>query len=94
VRQLRRPTAFTLIELPVVMAIIALLAALLLPGLSQAKATAQTILCAVRMKQWAAALVMDTGDNQECVPSFAEDNAAYDKPCVFGSLAAYVAQQD
>jgi prepilin-type N-terminal cleavage/methylation domain-containing protein/prepilin-type processing-associated H-X9-DG protein len=60
--------AFTVIELLVVMAIIALLAALLLPVLSRAKATAQGVQCASNIRQLITAWSMYYHDNEDQLP--------------------------
>jgi len=47
-----RKKGFTLIELSVVIAIIALLMALLLPALELAKSQAKTVICQSNLQQW------------------------------------------
>lgn len=65
----RRARAFTLIELLVVVAIIAILAALLLPALSGGKERARRSACQSSMRQFSLAVHMYGDDNDQWVPS-------------------------
>ena len=64
----RESRGFTLIELLVVVAIIAILAALLLPALSRSKQQAQGSLCLSNRKELQVGWGMYCGDNKDRVP--------------------------
>lgn len=66
---LPKPKAFTLIELLVVMAIIAILAALLLPALAGAKERGRRTSCKNGERQFLFAVHMFGNDNEQRVPS-------------------------
>lgn len=60
--------AFTLIELLVAIAVIAILSSLLLPALGQAKAKGQSAACLNNLRQWALAMHLYAGDNDDFMP--------------------------
>src|ERR1035438_9896442 len=66
-RQSRGGAGFTLVELLVVIAVIALLAAMLLPALSRGRLAADNVVCKSNLRQYALALACYVGDAR-CYP--------------------------
>ncbi|MHB1156153.1 MAG: DUF1559 family PulG-like putative transporter [Phycisphaerales bacterium] len=59
---------FTLVELLVVVAIIALLIAILLPSLNKAREAGRSVVCMTHLKQIGQAILMYAGDNNQTLP--------------------------
>ena len=70
----RRPNAFTLVELLVVIGIIALLISMLLPALSQARESAKRTRCLSNNRQLVAATLLYASANNGRTPEAAWDN--------------------
>jgi len=65
---MKKKHGFTLIELLVVSAIIAIVAAMLLPALGKAKEAANRVACAGNARQWGLALTMYLDDHRQLFP--------------------------
>ena len=64
----RAHVGFTLVELLVVIAVVGILAALLLPALSQAKEKGKSIRCVSNLRQLAIAATLYADDNEDTLP--------------------------
>jgi len=77
---IRRPQAFTLIELLVVIAILAILAAMLLPGLSKAREKGRRAVCMSNLHQFGLVLSMYEHDDPKDLPETVETGGNFRQP--------------
>jgi prepilin-type N-terminal cleavage/methylation domain-containing protein/prepilin-type processing-associated H-X9-DG protein len=72
-----RTSAFTLVELLVVIGIIAVLISILLPALGRARESANSVKCLSNMKQVATAIIAFANDNKGRMPTSAGSSVRY-----------------
>jgi prepilin-type N-terminal cleavage/methylation domain-containing protein/prepilin-type processing-associated H-X9-DG protein len=73
--EVQRVGAFTLVELLVVIAVIAILAGLLLPALSRGKESAMSVKCLTHLRQWGVAQQVYAAENGDAIPRDGTDNS-------------------
>ena len=81
---------FTLVELLVVLAIIALLCAMLMPALGRAKSAARQTVCQSRLRQWGLAFAAYAAENSGFYPhTDGRDRSGDEKPFTREGIADY-----
>jgi prepilin-type N-terminal cleavage/methylation domain-containing protein/prepilin-type processing-associated H-X9-DG protein len=77
---LRRPSAFTLVELLVVIGIISILIALLIPVLSKMRESAKQVTCSGNLRALGQAMIMYASDNDGVLPATSQAGTANENP--------------